>query len=176
MTLLYPGSFDPITYGHIDIALRGAKLASRLIVSIVANPNKKSLFSIDERAEFLREAFQNQPNIEIDSFHGLLAEYATIKGATAILRGLRTAADFETESRYAVYNRMLSAVEESEKIDTVFIAANPKLSFVSSSIVKEAAAHIYANRIFEPGDLALDAMIMPSVREALKYKYSKGKG
>jgi len=176
MTLLYPGSFDPVTYGHIDIALRGAKLASRLIVSVVANPNKSSLFSVEERMRFLREAFQNHAHIEMDSFSGLLAEYAAIKGATAILRGLRTAADFETESRYAAYNRMLSAKEDSEKIDTVFIAASPKLSHVSSSIVREAAAHIYVGHAFEPGDIALAAMVMPSVRMALRNKYVKGKG
>ena len=170
MILLYPGSFDPVTLGHVDIASRGAQLASRLIVSVLDNPNKNNLFSVQERVQFLRNVFRGYDNIEVDSFSGLLAEYALLKGAKAILRGLRIPDDFEVESRYAAYNRMLSGAAQGG-IETVFISASPALSYLSSSIVREAAAHIYAGDLFKTGDLALKTMVPPEVYVALKEKY-----
>ena len=156
MILLYPGSFDPVTLGHVDIARRGAKLASRLVVAVVENPNKKTLFTLEERLALLREEFCGCENIEVDAFSGLLAEYAGAKGADAILRGLRTPGDFESEGRYAVYNRMLGNVE------TIFLPASPELSYISSSIVREASAYT--------DDSAFDKMVSPAVRAALKEK------
>lgn len=171
MILIYPGSFDPVTYGHADIALRGAKLASRLIISVLDNPNKKNLFSVEERLGFLREMVGNSgcTNIEVDSFSGLLAEYAYAKCANAILRGLRNSGDFEVEARYAAYNRVLSGNDQSSTggIETIFIPASPSLSYISSSVVREAALHIYSGSF---GHDALGAMVSPAVCAALKQK------
>ena len=159
MTLVYPGSFDPVTLGHVDIALRGAKVADKLIVAVLDNPNKKPIFSVTERLEFLQDAFRNVPNIEIDSFSGLLADYATRRQASAILRGVRNAADFEQEAKYAVYNNLLMGIE------TFFITASPSLQHISSSMVREAAQLIYANAY---SDLALDSLVTSKVKTALK--------
>ncbi|MCL2217176.1 MAG: pantetheine-phosphate adenylyltransferase [Defluviitaleaceae bacterium] len=165
MTLIYPGSFDPVTMGHIDIALRGAELAGRLVVAVLDNPNKKTLFTVGERVALLKEAFAGNGKIEIDSFGGLLAEYAAkCVGKTAILRGLRSPADFESEARYAACNKLLG-------IETLFLAASPSLAFVSSSIVREIAAM--------GGDKNMDKMenlmVTPAVRAALAIK-QKGEG
>jgi len=162
MVLLYPGSFDPVTYGHIDVARRGAKLADRLIISVVDNPNKTTLFSVEQRMGFLQSIFGDSINVEVDSFCGLLADYARCKGATAILRGLRTLGDFETESAYAAANALLS------EIDTIFIAATPSLCCISSSIVREAASYVYSSGSNESGEAAIGAMVPPSVQVALK--------
>jgi len=136
MILIYPGSFDPVTTGHVDIAKRGATIAHRLIVAVLDNPSKKTMFSVDERVAFLQNAFVNEAKIEVDYFSGLLAEYAVRRGANAILRGLRNPGDFENETRYASYNNQLSG-----GIETIFLSANPALSFVSSSIVRELTAY-----------------------------------
>ena len=169
MILLYPGSFDPVTYGHIDIALRGAKLADKLIVAVLNNPNKKNkqMFSLKEREDFLRAVFSDYNNIEIASFSGLLAQYATMQGANALLRGLRSPNDFEAEYKYAVYNRILSR----DKIDTIFVASAPELSHVSSSAVKEIAQYMSE---FQNNENVLADIVPPMVLEALKIKYQKG--
>ena len=163
MTLIYPGSFDPLTLGHVDIALRGAKLAKRLIVAVLDNTNKNPLFSAAERVVFLQNALGHIANIQIDSFSGLLAEYADQKNATAILRGLRSPGDFETETRYAVCNSLLS----QNNLETIFITASPSLSFISSSIVREAAFHISNNS-------ALCNMVTPHVQAALETRIRLG--
>lgn len=163
MTLIYPGSFDPVTLGHIDIALRGAKLASHLIVAVLDNSNKKPLFSTKERMTLLQESLGHVTNIQIDSFSGLLVEYARQKQATAILRGLRSPSDYEAESRYAVCNKMISVAS----IETVFLTASPSLSFISSSIVREAAFHISNNS-------ALCNMVTPHVQKALENRIRQG--
>lgn len=160
MVLLYPGSFDPVTLGHLDIALRGAKLASRLIVAVLENPNKSTLFTMEERLALLRGEFCGVGNIEVDAFSGLLADYAAAVGADAILRGLRGPGDFESEGRYAVYNRMLGSLE------TVFLPASPELSYISSSIVREASAYTDSP--------AFNKMVSPAVRTALQSKRVKG--
>ena len=163
MTLIYPGSFDPVTLGHTDIAMRGAKIATRLIVAVLDNTNKQPLFSTAERIAFLQDALGHIGNIEIDSFSGLLAEYAKHKHATAILRGLRSPGDFESEARYATCNRLLSA----SNIETIFIPASPPLSFISSGIVREAA--LYINNL---DDAALRNMVSPMVQDALKKRFN----
>ena len=163
MTLIYPGSFDPVTLGHMDIAARGAKLACRLVVAVLDNTNKKPLFSTEERMALLQDALGHINNIEIDSFSGLLADYVKQKNATAILRGLRTPGDFESEARYAAFNKLLSNVE----IETVFIPASPSLSYISSSIVREAAFHISNNS-------ALCNMVTPHVQAALENRIRLG--
>ena len=163
MTLIYPGSFDPVTLGHIDIASRGAVLASRLVVAVLNNSNKKPFFSTKERIALLQESLGHIKNIEIDSFNGLLVDYAKQKNATAILRGLRSAGDFESESRYAVCNKLLSNVE----LETIFIPASPSLSYISSSVVREAAFHISNNS-------ALCNMVTPHVQLALQNRIRLG--
>jgi len=172
MTLIYPGSFDPATLGHIDIATRGAKLADRLIVAVLDNLNKKSIFTVNERISLLQKEFAHIPNIEIDSFSGLLAEYTRQKSATAILRGVRGPGDFESESRYAANNWVLSASVQNggitHGIETLFITANPYISYISSTIVREAAFHIYSNNLC---DSALLNMVTPNVQTALQKHY-----
>jgi len=127
------------------------------VVAVLDNSNKKPLFSTKERVALLQESLGHIKNIEIGSFSGLLVEYAKQKGATAVLRGLRTSGDFESESRYAAYNKLLSNVE----LETIFIPASPSLSYISSSIVREAAFHISNNS-------ALCNMVTPHVQIALQ--------
>jgi len=160
MTLIYPGSFDPVTLGHIDIALRGSKLATRLIVAVLDNPNKKSLFTVNERVELLKDAFRGNNKIEIDSFSGLLVNYVAQRNATAILRGLRSPGDFETEARYAACNKVLS-----QEIETVFLSASPHLAHVSSGIVREIAAMGEGENI----KTMENTMVTPAVRVALNH-------
>ena len=173
MTLIYPGSFDPVTLGHIDMALRGAKIANRLIVAVLVNPNKTSLFSIEERVALLQGELGEISNIEIDSFTGMLAEYAKIKQATAILRGLRGSSDYESEARYAIYNRMLSAEtglnNGSDGIETMYLPASPVYSFVSSSAVREMAPLIYSGNL---SDAPLNNMVSKRVKSALQKHFN----
>jgi len=159
MTLVYPGSFDPVTLGHIDIATRGAKLCTRLIVAVLDNPNKNPRFSTAQRTALLEDALGHITNIEIAAFSGLLVDFAKSNQATAILRGLRSASDAETEARYAASNAALA------DIDTVFLAASPQFSFISSSIVREAAFHISNKKM-------LHKMVTPTVAEALTDLYN----
>jgi pantetheine-phosphate adenylyltransferase len=160
MTLVYPGSFDPVTNGHIDIARRAAKFANRLIIAVLDNPHKETLFSVDERISFLKESLGD---FEIESFSGLLAEYAVQKKANAILRGLRTPEDFNHENKYAFYNEKLSNIE------TIFISASPALSYISSTITKEAAVHIYKNAL---DDSFIKELVPPAAYNALRNKFN----
>jgi len=159
MTLIYPGSFDPVTLGHTDIALRGAKLATTLVVTVLDNPNKKATFSVAQRMEFLQDALGHVSNIKIDSFAGMLVDYVNKCGGAAILRGVRNSSDLTEESMYATYNKLLA------KTETIFISANPSLMHISSSAVKEVASLIYASR---KSDLALDTLVTQKVKDALK--------
>jgi pantetheine-phosphate adenylyltransferase len=129
---LYPGSFDPITNGHLDLIDRGAKLCDRLIVAILRNEEKQPLFTVSERMEMLREVVRGYPNVEVDSFDGLLVHYAQQKGATVILRGIRAISDYEYELQMALMNRRLCP-----SIETVFLMAGEEYSFVSSRIIKQ---------------------------------------
>jgi pantetheine-phosphate adenylyltransferase len=129
---IYPGSFDPITSGHLDVIERGAKLFDHLVVSILRNEAKAPLFSLEERIEMLTEAVAPYPNVEVDSFNGLLAHYAMEKGARGILRGIRAISDYEYELQMALMNRRLQP-----ELETIFLPAGEQYSFVSSRLVKE---------------------------------------
>ncbi len=130
---IYPGSFDPVTNGHIDIVERGLKLFDKIIVAILHNPAKKSLFTVEERIEMLKTCLKNNPDIEVDAFNGLLVDYAARRKAHAILRGLRAVSDFEYEFQLALMNRRLN-----REIQTVFLMTGMRWIFTSSSIIKEA--------------------------------------
>ncbi len=129
---IYPGSFDPITNGHLDMIQRGARLFDRLIVSILRNETKSPLFSVEERMEMLSEVLQDYPNAEVDSFGGLLVEHAVARGATVLLRGIRAISDYENEWQMALMNRRLQP-----GLETVFMMASEAHSFISSRLVKE---------------------------------------
>lgn len=129
---IYPGSFDPITTGHLDVIERGSRLFDRLIVSILHNESKSPLFSVQERIEMLTEAVRPFPNVEVDCFHGLLADYALTKQASVILRGIRAISDYENELQMALMNRRLQP-----GLETVFLLAGEAFSFISSRLVKE---------------------------------------
>lgn len=129
---IYPGSFDPITSGHLDVIERGSRLFGRLIVSILRNEAKAPLFSIEERMQMLREVTSRFENVEIDCFDGLLASYALEREARVILRGIRAISDYEYELQMALMNRRLQP-----QLETVFLLAGEQFSFISSKLVKE---------------------------------------
>jgi pantetheine-phosphate adenylyltransferase len=129
---IYPGSFDPITNGHLDLIERGSRMFDRLIVSVLRNDSKQPLFSVGERKEMLGEVLQDYGNVEIDSFDGLLVEHAAAHSATVLLRGIRAISDYEYELQMALMNRRLSP-----EIETVFMMAHEAYSFISSRLVKE---------------------------------------
>jgi len=131
---IYPGSFDPITLGHLDVIERGCRLFDQVIVAVLRNPNKTPLFTIAERIEQIRQATAHLTNVEVDSFDGLTVTYATMRRANVLLRGLRVLSDFEMELQMAHTNKTLS-----EEIETVFLATSNEHSFLSSSLVKEIA-------------------------------------
>jgi pantetheine-phosphate adenylyltransferase len=131
---IYPGSFDPITNGHIDIIRRACQIFDKVIVAVAQNISKKPLFSEQERAAMVQEVVKDFPQVTVDSFAGLLVHYAEQKGATAIIRGLRAMSDFEYEFQMAMVNRKLS-----DKLLTVFLMPHEKYSYLNSSIVKELA-------------------------------------
>ena len=129
---IYPGSFDPITNGHLDVISRGSRLAERLIVAVLGNDQKSPLFSVEERIEMMREVLAPFPNVEVDCFDGLLVHYAASKGANVILRGIRAISDYEYEWQMAHMNRRLQP-----EIETVFLMAAEEYAFVSSRLMKE---------------------------------------
>jgi pantetheine-phosphate adenylyltransferase len=129
---IYPGTFDPITNGHLDLIDRGSRLFDRFIVAILHNEGKQPLFTIEERMEMLHEVMQGYPNVEVDCFEGLLVDYARQKGATVLLRGIRAISDYEYELQMALMNRRLRP-----EIETVFMMSGEAYSFISSRLVKE---------------------------------------
>jgi pantetheine-phosphate adenylyltransferase len=131
----YPGSFDPITFGHIDIAERGCKLFDKLYVAVSNNPNKKTLFSTEERYQMVKEVLKHIPNIEVIKTNSLTVEHCKQLGATHILRGLRAVTDYDYEFQLTNFNRQIS-----NEIDTVFLMTEGRFSFLSSSSVRELAA------------------------------------
>jgi pantetheine-phosphate adenylyltransferase len=153
---IYPGSFDPMTNGHIDIAKRGLKLFDKIIVAILKNPVKEFLFTVEERVEMLEVSFKEFPNIEVDIFDGLLVDYAAKRKSNAILRGMRAVSDFEYEFQLALMNRRLN-----REVQTVFLMTSFRWIFTSSSIIKEAA-HF-------GGDI--EDMVPPVVNQKLKEKF-----
>lgn len=132
---VYPGSFDPITNGHVDIILRGAKLFPRILVAVLENPRKATLFSTGERLAVIRDIFKDQPGIEVEAFHGLLADFSRSHGARVVIRGLRAVSDFEYEFQMALMNQQLNP-----ELETLFMMPNVRYTFLSSSMVKEVAA------------------------------------
>ena len=153
-----PGSFDPITYGHLDIITRGAKVFDKMYVVVLNNSSKKPLFSVEERIELIREVTRDIPNVVVDSFQGLLVDYAKSVNAKAIIRGLRAVSDFEYEMQITSMNRVLD-----DEIETFFIMTNNQYSFLSSSIVKEVAKY--------GGDIS--ELVPKRVEESLKTKYQR---
>ena len=131
---MYPGSFDPVTNGHLDLISRGAKIFDRLVVAVLRNLDKEPLFSVSERMEMLREVTREWPNVEIDVFDGLLMDYARQKKAQVILRGIRAISDYEYELQMALMNRKLEP-----KIETVFMMPAEIYSYLSSRLVREIA-------------------------------------
>jgi len=129
---VYPGSFDPLTNGHVDIITRGARLFDRIVVAILVNAEKSPLFSMAERVEIARTVFKNHPNVEIDTFEGLLVDYVARRKANVIVRGLRAVSDFEYEFQMALMNRELAST-----IETVFMMPAVQYSYISSRLIKE---------------------------------------
>jgi len=162
-TVIYPGSFDPLTNGHLDVIQRAAKLFDRVVVAVAKNEGKSPLFALGERVALVKEAVRQLPSVEVDSFAGLLVEYAASHNAQAIIRGLRAVSDFEFEFQLALMNRKLN-----EKIETIFMMPKDTYTFLSSRIVKEIA------RL--GGDV--NAFVPPHVQAALakKLKPRRSKG
>ncbi|WP_010171858.1 pantetheine-phosphate adenylyltransferase [Bacillus coahuilensis] len=154
-----PGSFDPLTYGHLDIITRGAKVFNEIRVVVLNNSSKNPLFTAAERVELIKEATKHLPNVQVDTFSGLLIDYAKRVGASAIIRGLRAVSDFEYEMQITSMNRVLD-----ENIETFFIMTNNQYSFLSSSIVKEVAKY--------KGDIS--ELVPQIVEEKLKEKFMEG--
>jgi pantetheine-phosphate adenylyltransferase len=132
---IYPGSFDPLTNGHVDIIQRGSRLFDRIIIAVLLNIEKAPLFTVPERVEIAREAFHGWPNVEVDTFDGLLVDYARRKQANVIVRGLRAISDFEFEMQMALMNRRLNG-----EVETVFMMPAEPYTYVSSRLVKEVVA------------------------------------
>jgi pantetheine-phosphate adenylyltransferase len=133
-TAVYPGSFDPITLGHLDIIQRSSRIFDKLIIAVVKNHSKKPLFSINERVNMIKKCVTDLPNVKVDHFEGLLVNYASLLGAQVIVKGLRAVSDFEYEFQMALLNRKMQP-----EIETMFMMTNHKYSYLSSSMVKEIA-------------------------------------
>ncbi len=129
---VYPGSFDPLTNGHVDIILRGARLFERILVAVLVNADKKPLFDAAERVAMVQEVFKEYPNVEVDTFDGLLVEYARQKRANVLVRGLRAVSDFEYEFQMALMNRHLEPA-----LETVFMMPAEQYTYLSSRLIKE---------------------------------------
>ncbi len=155
---IYPGSFDPLTYGHLNIIERGRLLFDKLIVAVAHNTAKKTFFEFEERVEILREILKDVKDVEVDGFQGLLVDYAVRKNATVILRGIRTVSDFEYEFQMALANKMLNP-----SLETVFMMTDAKYSYLSSTLIKEIV-HFGGS---------VTSMVPPLVEEKLKEKYEK---
>ncbi len=158
---IYPGSFDPVTNGHLDIIERSDGFFDRLIVAVARNPQKiKPLFTVDERVQILESVLEKYPNIIVDSYDGLTVNYALKQGANAIVRGLRAITDFESEFVFALTNKKLAP-----QLETVYLMTRAEYSFISSSTVKEVASY----------DGCLSAMVPDLVAVKLKEKFGYGK-
>jgi pantetheine-phosphate adenylyltransferase len=155
---VYPGSFDPITNGHLDVIRRGTKVFDRLIVAVADNPAKQALFTKEERTEMIREVTRGFKNVEIDAFDGLVVDYVHRKKAGVILRGIRTISDFEYEYQMALTNRTFA-----QDIETVFVMTHEEYSFVSSRLIKEAVSM--------GGDVS--SFVPKDVEKRLKLKFRK---
>lgn len=155
---IYPGSFDPVTNGHLDIIKRGLKLFDKIIVTILINPSKTTLFSVEERIDMLEVSLKSFNRVEVDTYDGLLVDYAVSKNAHGILRGMRAVSDFEYEFQMALMNRKLN-----RNVQTVFLMTGLRWIFTSSSIIKEAAR--FGGNI--------NGMVPPIVNKNLKEKFAQ---
>lgn len=154
---IYPGSFDPITNGHMDIIQRGLEIFDQVIIAVARNSGKNSLFSVQERIELIDQLIADNPQLEVDTFDGLLVDYVVSRGASVILRGLRAVSDFEYEFQLAQMNRSIS-----QQVETLFMMTATQNAYLSSSIVKEVASH--------GGDI--DNFVPPLVAEELRKKFA----
>lgn len=155
---IYPGSFDPITKGHLDVLKTGSEIFGKVIIAVSRNSQKNSFLTVDERVELIKASVEGLDNVEVDSFEGLTVEYAKQKGAQVLLRGLRAVSDFEYEMQLSQTNSALS-----EEIKTVFLITKPKYNFISSSTVKEI--------VMMGGDIS--KFVPPAVDGYLKHRFSK---
>ena len=158
---VYPGSFDPITNGHLDIIARGLSVFDEVRIAILVNPEKKPLFTVEERVDIIRETYKDEARIAVDTFSGLLVDYAERVGAAVIVRGLRAISDFEYEFQMALMNRRLNP-----RIETVFMAPAEAYSYVSSRLVKE---------VFQLGGSVQD-LVPPVVEMRLRERYAAVSG
>lgn len=158
---VYPGTFDPVTYGHLDLADRGRRHFDRLVIAILRNEGKEPLFSVDQRMQLLKENVQDWDNVEVDSFGGLLVDYARKVGASMILRGIRAITDFEYEMQMAMMNRRLDP-----NLETVFVVPSESYSFVSSGIVREVASL----------GGSVDGLVPQNVVDALARRFKRSDG
>ncbi|HOJ36782.1 MAG TPA: pantetheine-phosphate adenylyltransferase [Ignavibacteriales bacterium] len=133
--VIYPGTFDPVTYGHIDIVQRASELFDEVVVTVAKNPAKTFMFTVEERLEMLKKSLEHLKNVKVDSFNGLVVEHAKAIGAVGIIRGLRAVSDFEYEFQMALMNRKLE-----ETITTVFLMPNEKYTYLNSTIVRQLAS------------------------------------
>ncbi len=154
---IYPGSFDPLTYGHIDMIRRASRMVDELVVAVLINSAKKPLFSINERVSMIEESFPDLSNIKVTSFEGLTAEFARNAGADIIVRGLRAVTDFEYELQIAQTNRVISP-----QLDTIFLTTSLEYAYLSSTIVREVASY--------GGDIS--KFVPPHIAEKVYQKYS----
>jgi len=162
ITAIYPGTYDPVTNGHVDVIARAARIFDRVVVGVVGNPHhKEPMFSVDERVEFLKPALAELDNVEVDVFSELVVEFARRWNARAIVKGLRVVSDFEYEFQMNQLNRTLAP-----EIETVYVMASPQVSFVSSSGVKEIAS--FGGNVEE--------LVPPAVARRLKEMFPSGRG
>ena len=154
---VYPGSFDPLTNGHVDIIRRGARLFDRIVVAILVNAEKSPLFTMSERVDIARRVFRSDENVEVDTFQGLLVDYVERRGADVIVRGLRAISDFENEFQMALMNQRLN-----RRIDTIFMMPAEQYTYISSRMIKE---------VFSLGG-RVSGLVPETVEERLREKFS----